>query len=242
MPTARIALRVSCPLRNSSTHPNLRKSAWKTASPSWMECFCFVLHVHYMATRSPLSVWPVEGRWMMVFLEWASFCSPFKRPLSLEFASCLASRAESIHFQSYKYSLGPVSQPLCWRNEGSLSPVIGGVESRSQPPGHNSIVLGPVMIDSVRSGRLHCIFREDIFFLAFASWMWLESQWWEFKRVFFLKNTIREKNIWSAFQSGNNHGGKCCSRYFPWFFFSSSCYICSLEVEAERKRGRKFFV
>lgn len=71
------------------------------------------------------------------------------------------------------------------------------------------------VINSVSSGSCHCVFREDIFLFDFH---WLDvvrESMMGIEASFLLKNIVGEKNIWSAFQHGNNHEGKCYSRYFP---------------------------
>lgn len=179
-----------------------RKGDWETALPSWIECFCFILHACYMATHSPLSVWLMAGRWTMIFLEWASFCFPFKRTLSLEFSSYLASWAEFMCFNSTNIYWAQCSSH--WAKEMMALSVLssGDFELPSPlprvrwccPQSCNDsmpdtwLILWVVADFTVSSGKI-------FFFFALASWMWLESQGWEFKTVFFKKHSRREKYL-----------------------------------------------
>lgn len=94
-------------------------------------------------------------------------------------------------------------------------------------------------MNSVSSDRLHYVFREDMFLFAFCqlnvareSVMGIEES---------LKNTVKEKIFGQLFKVEITMGESATAGISLGFFLTSHC-TCSLEVEPERKCGRKFFV
>ena len=185
-----IGVKISRPVKNSSTNTN-----------SHTHTKCLGVYTAPLA-RVPLppsthplpgdaftlSVWLMEAGYTEIFLELTGFCSPFNRTLPviwhLEQNPCIFP-STNIYWPQWPSDWTQEMKALSvWSSRDfqlpSQSPRVwwGYPQSFNDSMSGTWWILLVVAGFTVSSGKI-------FFFLASASWMWLENHWWEFKRVFF---------------------------------------------------------